>query len=316
MIRSVLVGAALIVAVLVALPRLPAQAQETSASPAPAQPMFTTATDLVVLHVNVFDGRADAVQDLPQTAFTVLDDDQPQEITFFRSEAVPVAVGLVIDNSGSMIARRAMVIAGANAFAASSLPDDELFTVIFNEHVRYGLPDGVAFTRSRQQLLSALARYPAGGKTALYDAVIDGLRHLAATPLRKKALIVLSDGEDNASTRTGAQMLEASRASDALIYAVAKRDTESGAGGDPGIMRRLAEVSGGVAYFPRREMEVVESFAEIAGNIRRGYSIGYVPATGGDGKYHRIKVNVRVPGRRLTAHARHGYTSPRPDGTQ
>lgn len=312
MIRRGLVSAAFIAAVCLLI----TGASLVRAQDTPQAPMFTTATDLVLLHVNVFDGRSDAVENLPRAAFTIVDDDRPQEITFFRNEEVPVAVGLVIDNSGSMIARRGMVLAGAEAFADSSLPEDELFTVIFNEHVRYGLPNGVAFTRSRQQLLSALARFPAGGKTALYDAVIDGLRHLAAAPLRKKALIVLSDGEDNASSRSKDQMLEAARASDSLIYTVARRDMGSGAGGDPGVMRRLAEATGGVAYFPRRDMDVAASFAEIAGNLRRGYSIGYVPATSGDGKYHRIKVDVRVPGRRLTAHARHGYTSPRPDGAQ
>ena len=89
---------------------------------------------------------------LPQTAFRVFEDDRPQDITFFSSGDVPVAVGLVLDNSGSMIARRGMVTAGTNAFAESSHPEDELFTDVFNENVRYGLPDGVDFTKSGQQI--------------------------------------------------------------------------------------------------------------------------------------------------------------------
>jgi Ca-activated chloride channel homolog len=305
-------AAACVVALFPTAP-LPAQVAPIGEAP----PVFKATSDLVVLHVNVFDGRSDAVEDLPQTAFAVLEDDTPQEITFFSSADVPVAVGLAIDNSGSMIARRSMVIAGANAFATSSHPEDELFTIIFNEHVRYGLPDGVAFTQSRPQLIAGLARYPAGGRTAMYDAVVESLSHLKESAHQKRVLIVLSDGADNASRHSKQQMLASAAASDALIYTVAKNDSDSGAGGDPRTMRRLAETSGGLAYFPRTENDVVEDFAEIAGNIRRGYSIGYVPPTAGDGRYHRVKVMVRLPGRaKLTAHARDGYSSPHPDGSQ
>ena len=106
-------------------------------------------------------------------------------------------------------------------------------------------------------------------------------------------------------------MLDAAAASDALIYTVAQRDFSGGSPGDPKVMRRLAEVSGGLAYFPESEKDVIESFGEIAGNIRRGYSIGYVPKLAADGRYRRVKVMVRMPGRsKLSAHARHGYASP------
>ena len=92
---------------------------------------------------------------------------RPQSITFFSNEDVPVAVGLVLDNSGSMIARRAMVLAGTRAFAASSHPEDELFTIIFNEHVRRGLPETIAFTKNRIQIEAGVNRYAPGGQTAL-----------------------------------------------------------------------------------------------------------------------------------------------------
>jgi Ca-activated chloride channel family protein len=292
----------------------PTSATTPTQEPAPA--VFKAQSDLVVLQVNVFDNRSDAVPDLPQSAFTVLEDDRPQEITFFSSGDVPVAVGLVVDNSGSMIARRAMVLAGGTAFAESSHPEDELFTVIFNEHVRYGLPDGVDFTRSRQQLTSALARFPPSGKTALYDAVIEALGHLETASHQKRVLVVLSDGADNASRHTREEMFTRAALSDAIVYTVAKRDADLGSDGDPAVLKRLADVSGGVAYRPRTEAEVVQSFEEIAGNIRRGYAIGYVPAADGGSGYRRVKVMVRVPGRtNLTARARHGYTPRRPDGT-
>ncbi len=107
-------------------------------------PVFKAESDLVVLHVNVFDRKSDAVPNLPQTCSTSPKTTHPQQITFFSSEDVPVAVGLIVDNSGSMITRRPMVLAGTKAFAESSHPEDELFTIVFNEHVRHGLPDTVA----------------------------------------------------------------------------------------------------------------------------------------------------------------------------
>lgn len=273
-------------------------------------PVFKAAADLVVLHVNVFDGRSDAVPDLPQGAFLVFEDDTAQKITFFTGADVPVAVGLVVDNSSSMLTRRPMVLAGARAFVESSHEEDELFAIVFNEHVRFGLPDGVPFTRSRDQLSVALNRFPAGGKTALYDAVIAGLDHLQQAPHQKRVLIVLSDGSDNASRHSREEMIARAIASDALIYTVTRRGGDTPQRGDEGLMRRLADVSGGVAYVADGPEETVQQFTEIAGNIRRGYSIGYVPPSAGDGRYHRVRVMVRVPGRtNLTARARDGYAS-------
>src|SRR5688572_27651985 len=119
-------------------------------------PVFRTESNLVVVHVNVFDGRSDAVPNLPQSAFHVLEDGKPQTITFFNNEDVPVAVGLIIDNSGSMITRRNMVLAGTHAFAESSHDKDELFTIVFNEHILFGLPETISFTRNPVQIQASL----------------------------------------------------------------------------------------------------------------------------------------------------------------
>ena len=275
-------------------------------------PVFKSESNLVVLHVNVFDGRSDAVPNLPQSAFQVTEDDRPQSITFFNNEDVPVAVGLVIDNSGSMIARRAMVLAGTRAFAASSHPQDELFTIVFNENVRHGLPETVAFTRNRTQIEAGLNRYVPGGKTALHDAVIAALEHLQEAGHQKRVLVVLSDGDDNASQHSSDTMLERATRSDALIYTVSTADLDTNVG-NPRLLRKLAERSGGTTYTPDSEREVVEAFEAIAGNIRRGYSIGYAPTnTSPDGRFRRVKVTVRAPGfRNLSVSARDGYLAPR-----
>jgi VWFA-related protein len=271
--------------------------------------VFRAESNLVVLHVNVFDRRSDAVPNLPQSAFTVFEDDQPQEITFFSGAEVPVAVGLILDASGSMIAREHMVIAGGTAFARSSHPADELFTIHFNEAIKYGLPATVPFTSSGALLHSALAAYRPGGRTALHDAVIAGLEHLELATHQKHVLVVLSDGEDNASRYSEDEMMDRARESDAIIYTVSNANRRTGMPGDPGVLRQLADVTGGVAYFPSTDEKVIESFDELAGNIRRGYSIGYVPATSTQNdEYRRVKVTVSAPGRgTLSARTRDGY---------
>ncbi len=273
--------------------------------------IFKSQSDLVVLHVSVFDRHSDAVPNLPEDAFHVVEDDRPQSITFFGSGDVPVAVGLVIDNSSSMLTRRRMVVAGTAAFAQSSHQEDEAFTIIFNEYVKPGLPDGVLFTQNPTLLQSTVGRFPAGGMTALYDAVIAGLRHLETSTHQKRVLVVLSDGEDNASQRSSDEMLKQAEGSDALIYTVSTANLDPGVGNHR-LLRRLARVSGGAVYAPRSENDVVAAFKEIAHNIRRGYSIGYVPTNAAhDGKYRRVKVMVRVPGRtNLTVSARDGYLAP------
>jgi Ca-activated chloride channel homolog len=274
-----------------------------------AVPIFKARSDLVVLHVNVFDGKSDSVPQLPQSAFQVLEEGDPQKITFFSDADVPVAVGLVVDNSSSMLTRRQMVLAGSDAFTVSSHPEDEVFTVIFNEHVRFGLAEAVPFTTSRQDVAISLTRFSPGGMTALYDAVIEALDHIRMASHQKRVLIVLSDGEDNASRHSEADMLHRASRSEALIYTISTGDGRTNPG-RPGVLKKLAARSGGVAYFPDNEKEVVDAFTEVAENVRRGYSIGYTPSSVSEaGEYRRVKVTVRVPGRHLTVRARDGYTA-------
>ena len=276
------------------------------------QPLFRSESDLVVLHVNVFDGKSDAVPDLPQDAFQIFEDGEPQTITFFGGTDVPVAAGLVLDNSSSMLSRQRMVTAGGTAFIRSRHAEDELFTIHFNEDLHFGLPAGIAFTSQESLLSAALGRYRPGGKTALFDAVIAALDHLERANHQKRVLVVLSDGEDNASHHSEGDMLERARNSDAIIYAVSNATGRDGLAGNPSTLRKLATSTGGIAYFPKSDGEVVESFAELGGNVRRGYSIGYVPRhLTHDGGFRHVKVTVRVPGRsNLRVRSRDGYRPP------
>ena len=277
--------------------------QETPAA------VFRSESDLVVLHVNVFDGRSDAVPDLMQNAFRVLENGELQEITFFAGADVPVSVGLVLDNSSSMIARQGMLVAGGQAFARSSHPEDELFTIHFNEHVRFGLPDGLPFTNRETLLQAALARFRPAGMTAMYDAVMAGLDHLEFANHQKRVLVVLSDGEDNASRHSRRDMMERARASDAIVYTIASGNSRQGLDGNPRVLRELADASGGVALFPDDDREVIEAFDTVAANIRKGYLLGYAPTNDAhDGSFRRVNVHVSAPGKRnLKVRSRDGY---------
>ena len=232
--------------------------------------VFKAGAELVLLQVNVFNGRSDAVPDLPQSAFTVFEDDTPQEISFFNAGDVPVTVGLVIDNSTSMLTERDLVLAGTRAFAESSHPEDEMFAIVFNEHVRSGLPASVPFTTNRVQLTASLNRFQPGGKTAFYDAVIEGLNHLDRGSYQKHVLVVLSDGGDNASEHTEKEMLDRVQMSSAIVYTVVDPNVFTPREADTGVLKRLAKLSGGVAYFPKNRNQVIKDLEEIAANIRRG----------------------------------------------
>ena len=277
----------------------------------PARPTFSSGTDLVVLHVTVFDRRGDPVPQLTRDVFHVVENGTPQTITMFSDGDSPVAVGLVVDNSSSMLTRRSMVLAGIKAFAEASQAEDQAFTIVFNEDVRRALPGSIAFTNNPTILQASVNAVPAGGKTALHDAVIAGLDHLDTAERQKRVLVVLSDGEDNASRDSEDAMLRRADRSDALIYTVSTARLDVNVGNER-LLRKLAQATGGNAYTPKTERDVIAAFADIAGKIRQGYTLGYVPTNPAhDGSYRRLIVRVLAPGMRApVVHARDGYLAP------
>lgn len=278
----------------------------------PTRPTFSTESQLVVLQVTVFDRHGDSVRDLPREVFHILEDGAPQTITQFSGDEAPVAVGLVLDNSSSMLTRRNMVNAGITAFAESSRPDDEAFTMVFNETVRPGLPPTVAFTSNATLLQASAAAVPAGGQTALHDAVIAALDHLRLAERQKHVLVVLSDGEDNASHQSQDEMLRRAEQANALIYTVSTARLDTSVGNER-LLRKLARSTGGDLYTPRTERDVVATFGEIGTKIRQGYTLGYVSSNPAhDGSYRKLSVRVFAPGMRApTVHVREGYLAPR-----
>jgi len=266
---------------------------------------------LVVLHATVQNHKGNIVSGLAQGDFHVYENGVLQRITYFSDNDIPVTVGLVIDNSGSMEPKRSEVIAAGLAFARSSNPQDQMFVVNFNEHVRFALPDNTPFTDQPGQLDVALSRIKADGETALYDAIAGALEHLKSGDRNKKALIVISDGGDNASHHTLAQVITAARRSDAIIYTldISNRDDPDN---KPRILKQLAKDTGGEAFRPNSLSDLIPICEQIARDIRTQYTIAYVPTNRKrDGTYRTIQVKASAPGRgRLFVRTRTGYIAP------
>jgi Ca-activated chloride channel family protein len=263
---------------------------------------------LVVLHATAQDHKGILVSGLEEGSFQVYEDGALQQIKYFSHEDIPVTVGLVIDNSGSMGRKRAEVIAAALAFARSSNPQDQMFVVNFNEHVRFALPDSTPFTDQVPELEVALSRLITNGQTALYDAVATALDHLKKGGRDKKVLIVISDGGDNASKHNLAQIRAMAQQNDAIIYTIGLFDEEDD-DRNPRVLRQLAEDTGGDVFLPQSLKEAVPICERIARDIRNQYSIAYVPANRKqDGTYRAIQVTASAPGRgQMLVRTRAGY---------
>jgi Ca-activated chloride channel homolog len=298
--------------VLIVLPSL-ARPQRTSPSLSRQGDEYTIRVnaDSVVLHATVQNRKGILVSGLGKDNFQVYEDGVPQQIDYFSHEDIPVTVGLVVDNSGSMSPKRPEVIAAAMAFARSSNPADQMFVVNFNEHVSFGLPDNTPFTDHAAQLQVALSRIVSNGETALYDAVAAAIEHLKKGYRDKKVLIVISDGGDNASKHNLAQIMATARQSDAIIYTIGLFIAED-PDRNPGVLKRLAKDTGGEAFLPEALSEVVPICEQIARDIRNQYTIAYVPTNRKqDGTYRVIQVKVGAPGHgRLFVRTRAGYTAP------
>jgi VWFA-related protein len=267
--------------------------------------------NLVILSTTVVDRHNALVSGLSKEDFQVYEDHILQPIKHFSHEDIPVTVGLVIDNSGSMAPKRSDVIAAALSFARSSNPRDQMFLVNFNEHVSYGLPADIPFTDRLDQLQLGLSDIKAIGETALYDAIAVALDQIKLGSCDKKVLILISDGGDNASKHNLAQVIEMARHSGAIIYAIGIFDEQDG-DQNPDVLKRFAKETGGEAFFPDSSKETALICERIAHDIRNQYTLAYIPiSTKQDGGYRVIDVKVNSASRgRLSARTRAGYFVP------
>jgi len=265
-------------------------------------------TDLVVLHATVLDKNSKPITDLGQNDFTVLEDNVPQRLKVFKREDIPVSVGILVDNSGSMRDKRKGVNAAALKFVQNSNPRDEVFIVNFNDEAYLDAD----FTDNIKLLQDALDRIDARGGTALYDALQMSLKYVSERGTRdKKVVLIVTDGEDNASRLSLEQVVKGLQRSNVVVYTVGLLGEEG-----PGPTRRakralvaFSKASGGAAYFPKNPAEVDSIATAISSDIRNQYVLAYTPTNSAADTGFR-KVEVKVSSKKygkVSVRTRNGY---------
>jgi VWFA-related protein len=300
----------------------PSQAGATPAPPASSTPADTKPqqapdengtfvirkdVDEVLLHATVVDDKQHIVTDLDKAAFTVYEDGKPQKIIAFHHEDIPVAMGIVIDNSGSMREKRAKVNQAALNLVRSSNPQDEVFVVNFNDE--YYLDQD--FTNDLLKLKEALEKIDTSGGTALYEALVASSEHLKTNArLERKVIFVVTDGEDNASRDTLEQAVKLLQEENGpSVYAIGILGDEE----HPKRAKRALEIvtqrTGGLAFFPKTLDEVDEISRQVAHDIRNQYTIGYKPTNPrASGGFRQIRVEAKVKGHsKMVVRTKSGY---------
>jgi len=271
---------------------------------------LTVNTDLVTLSVSVTNADGRAVTGLDKSAFTVFDNKAPQEIRFFSDEDAPASIAVVFDTSGSMSGRKIARAKEALAdFIQTGHERDEYFLIDFDSQARL-LVDR---TRDGDALLRKLTYVEPQGNTALYDAVYLGIDKVMRGVYQKRAIILVSDGEDNDSRYSFNELRRSLKESDVTIYAIGVSTNflpRKGALNGREILEELASVSGGKTFFPNSSSEMIKAFERIALELRHLYSIGYRPSSlARNGEWHHVKVKVvpTVGSPRLFVRSREGY---------
>src|SRR5258707_12050539 len=265
--------------------------------------------DLVVLHTTVIDDRQRFADGLKQENFRVFEDKVEQKLSVFKREDVPVSMGLVIDNSGSMREKRPRVNEAALTLVQASNPRDEAFVVNFNDDFYLDLDKD--FTSSIPELKEALERIDSRGSTALRDAIIGSLDHLKKGSKDKKVLLVVTDGEDNASHNSLEKTLREIQKTDTVIYTIGLLGSEGKkeAKRAKKVLQEIAAASGGVAYFPENVEDVHSICEQVAHDIRNQYTLPYYPSNPNRAGSFRAAPAEAIPPRapaKLLARSRNG----------
>ena len=278
---------------------------------------YVVNADLVTLTVTVTDMYGRFVTGLGQKAFTIFDEKEEQQISFFSDEDAPVSLGVIFDVSGSMSGDKINRAREALAhFIETSHQGDEYFLIGFNNRAQLLLDK----TRNSDALMDKLTFVTTKGQTALYDAAYLGVEKVTRGTHKKRAVLLISDGQDNSSRYTFSELRRLLKETDVIIYAIGivngHDDTSLDIAGR-GILEELAGVSGGKAFFPGTSAEMNDTFERIALELRTQYSISYRPSNfANNGKWHKLKVKVQPPRgmSRLFVRSKEGYyaiTNPR-----
>jgi Ca-activated chloride channel homolog len=274
--------------------------------------------NLVVLHTTVLDDRGKFVEGLTADNFRVYEDKSEQKLSVFKREDIPVSMGLVIDNSGSMRDKRPRVNEAALTLVQSSNPQDEAFVVNFNDDFYLDLDKD--FSSSIPELKEALERIDARGSTALYDAIIGSLDHLKKAAKEKKVLLIVTDGEDNTSRNSLEKTVREIQRTDTVIYTIGLlgQENKKSAKNAKKALTAIADASGGIAFFPENVEDVHAICEQVAHDIRHQYTLAYYPSnTAKDGTFRSVHVEV-IPPRghgKLVARTRNGYYAPQAKST-
>lgn len=292
---------------------VPSFAQDpTSTPPTEAdEPVQKIPTDLVTLTLTITDPYGRLVSGLGKDVFSVVDNNEQQNITFFSDTDAPVSVGILFDVSGSMSGEKIQRARKAlERFINSSHPSDEYFLIAFNSRAQL-LMDR---TRDGEAVLQKLTLVNPRQNTALYDACYLGIERVTRGTHQKKALLIISDGQDNSSRYNFGEVRRLMKESDVVTYAVGiidKNDAGSAVGMQgQAFLDELTSVTGGKSFYPTSDVEMDEIFERIALELRHQYSIGYTPTDfQPDGKWRRVKVKIKPPRGlpRLTVRSRDGY---------
>jgi Ca-activated chloride channel homolog len=269
-------------------------------------PVFRSDTRLVVLHATVVDAKGNIVIDLPQSAFKVYENNAEQPIKIFRREDVPVSLGVIVDNSGSMRLRRNKVESAALQMVKASNRQDEVFIVNFNDDAFLDID----FTADVKKMEEGLTRIDARGGTAMYDAISMSIDHLKAKAKRdKKVLMLITDGADTASRTSLEKLVSQTHTTDAVVYAIALLNDEipREAKKAKRALETITKASGGLCFFPKTLEEVDALALEVAKDIRNQYVIAYSPTVQElDGTFRQIRVTANGPNRPMVR-TRSGY---------
>src|SRR5271168_2542677 len=293
----------------------PSSSQTQTPPPKQGEYRFRRDVELVVLYASVLDEHGNFIPSLQQDNFKVYEDRIEQKLSVFRREDVPLTVGLVVDNSGSMRDKREKVNAAALAFVQTGNSQDETFVVNFNDEFFLDLDKD--FSSDIKELREALERVDSRGGTALYAALVGSMDHMKKGKHDKKVLLIITDGEDNASGHITLQTaVEEARKSGTIMYAVGllNQEEKRAARSARKALVTLTTETGGMAYFPNSVEEVQAICGEIARDIRNQYVFAYYPSNQAkDGSFRSVKIDVVNPphNAKLSVRTRLGYYAPK-----